>query len=262
MAKTILTAVLIVLLNVLVSCNNGVDSSGAKLMIVRTKPIPVVEVAGAGETDIVEQVTNNRQAYRQSLELLVGHYTRMGNNMKLRWAKKELAGLDGVLQYNYIVEAGLAGPDLKASTQIFAADVFYAEALKLEEKAKGLFVIFDEGLLRRALDKYNQLIRYYPTSDKIDDAAYKAGRVYEHFKEYSIAVLYYQRTYQWDPETIHPAMFKAAYVLDRRMHRMAEALELYRQVVENEGLSINYREFAEMRIAEITKSDEGSEDIE
>jgi len=261
MAKTILTAVLILLLNVLVSCN-GIDSSGTKLMIVRTKPIPVVEVAEAGETDIVEQVTNNRQAYRQSLELLVGHYTRMGNNMKLRWAKRELAGLDGVVQYNYIVEAGLAGPNLRASTQIFAADVLYAEALKLEEKAKGLLVIFDEGLLRRALDKYNQLIRYYPTSDKIDDAAYRAGKVYEHFKEYSIAVLYYQRSYQWDPETIHPAMFKAAYILDRQLHRMAEALELYRQVVENEGLSINYREFAEMRIAEITKSDEISEDIE
>ncbi len=261
MAKTILTAVLIVLLNVLVSCNNGVDSSGAKLMIVRTKPIPVVEVAEAGETDIVEQVAKNRQAYRQALELLVGHYTRMGNNMKLRWAKKELAGLDGVLQYNYIVEAGLAGPNLKASTQIFAADVFYAEALKLEEKAKGLIFIVDEGLLRRALDKYNQLIRYYPTSDKIDDAAYRAGKIYEHFKEYSIAVLYYQRSYQWDPETIHPAMFKAAYILDRRLHRMAEALELYREVVENEGLSINYREFAEMRITEITKS-ESSEDIE
>jgi tetratricopeptide (TPR) repeat protein len=263
MAKAILTAVLIVLLNVLVSCKgNEVDSSGAKLMIVRTRPIPVVEVAGAGETDIVEQVTDNRQAYRQSLELLVEHYTKMGNNMKLQWAKRELAALDGVVQYNYIVEAGLAGPDLRASAQIYAADVLYGQALELEKKAKGLLVIFDEGLLRRALDKYNQLVRYYPTSDKIDDAAFRAGRIYEHFKEYSIAVLYYQRSYQWDPETVHPAMFKAAYILDRRLHRRAEALELYRQVVKNKGLNINYREFAETRIAEITKSDEGSEDIE
>jgi len=262
MAKTILTVVLIVVLNVLVGCkSNDVDTSGAKLMIVRTKPIPAVEVAGAGETDIVEQLIDNRQAYRRSLELLVEHYTEMGNNMKLQWAKRELAALDGVVQYNYIVEAGLAGPDLRASTQIYAADILYAEALRLEEKAKGLLVIFDEGLLRRALDKYNLLIRHYPASDKIDDAAYRAGRIYEHFKEYSIAVLYYQRTYQWDPQTIHPAMFKAAHILDRQLHRIAEALELYRQVVKNENLSINYREFAEMRIAEITKSDESIEDI-
>jgi len=61
MARTILTAVLIVLLNVLVGCKD-IDSSGAKLMIVRTKPVPVVEVAEAGETDIVEEMVNNRGA--------------------------------------------------------------------------------------------------------------------------------------------------------------------------------------------------------
>jgi tetratricopeptide (TPR) repeat protein len=260
MARIILTAVLIVLLNVLVGCND-IDSSGAKLMIVRTKPVPVFGVAEAGEADIVEQVANNRQAYRQGLELLVEHYTRMGNNMKLRWAKGELAALDTVLQYNYIVEAGLAGPNLKASASIYAADVIYGDALKLEEKAKEIIVIFDDNLLRRALDKYNQLIREYPSSDKIDDAAYRAAGIYAHFKEYSIAVLYHQRAYQWNPETTCPAMFKAAYILDRRLHRRAEAIELYQEVIENKGLSINYREFAEMRITEITTSDEESEDI-
>jgi tetratricopeptide (TPR) repeat protein len=261
MARTILTAVLIVLLNVLVGCK-GIDSSGTKLMIVRSRPTPVVEVADAGETDIVEDVVNNRQAYRQGLELLVEHYTNMGDNMKLGWAKRELAALDRILQYNYIVEAGLAGPNLKASTSIYAADVLYGDALNLEKKAKDLVIIVDEPMLLRALDKCNQLIREYPSSDKIDDAAYVAGRIYEHFKEYSIAVLYYQRTYQWDPETSYPAMFKAAYILDRRLHRRAEALELYGQVVENERISINYREFAEMRITEITTGDESGEEIE
>lgn len=261
MAKTILTAVLVVLLNVLVGCNNGIDSSGAKLMIVRTKPVPVVEVAEAGETDIVEELVNNRRAYQQGLESLVAHYTKMGNNMKLRWAKRELAALDAMLKYDYIVEAGLAGPNLKASTSIYAADVLYGDALRLEKKAKDLVIIVDKALLAQALDKCNQLIREYPSSDKIDDVAYIAGRIYEHFKEYSIAILYYQRAYQWNPETTCPAMFKVAYILDRRLHRRAEAIELYQEVVENKGLSINYREFAEMRITEITKSDEESEDI-
>jgi len=261
MARTILTAVLIALLYVLVGCK-GIDSSGAKLMIVRTKPVPVVEVADASETDIVEEVVNKRRAYRQSLELLVQHYTNMGDNMKLRWAKRELAALDGMVQYNYIVEAGLAGPDLKASTSIYAADVLYGDALNLEKKAKELIIIVRGAQLRRALDKCNQLVREYPSSDKIDDVAYIAGRIYEHFKEYSIAVLYYQRTYQWDPETSYPAIFKAAYILDRRLHRRAEAMELYQQVVENERLGINYREFAEMRIAEITTGDDSGEEIE
>jgi len=262
MARTILTILLIVLLNILVGCND-VDKSSAKLMLVRTKTsfgaVPVVKVAEAGEVDIVEQVVVNRQAYRQGLELLVEYYTKEGNNMKVKWAKKELAALDTMPQYSYVVEASLAGPDLKASTSIWQADKLYEDALRLEKKARELIIIVDENLLRLALDKYNQLIKSYPSSDKIDDAAYKAGAIYVHFKDYTIAVLYYQRAYQWDPDTIHPAMFKTAYTLDRRLHRRAEALELYRQAMKNENLSFNYRDFAEQRIAELTKSDESGE---
>ena len=88
-------------------------------------------------------------------------------------------------------------------------------------------VLKDENLLRMALDKYNQLISKFPTSDKIDDAAFRAAGIYEHFKDYSIAVQYYQRTYQWDPQTIYPAKYKAAFILDQRLHRRAEALQLY-----------------------------------
>ena len=68
MARAILSVVLVVLLNILVGCND-VDNSSAKLMLVRTKtplgPVAAIEVAKAGETDIVEQMVANRQAYRQ-----------------------------------------------------------------------------------------------------------------------------------------------------------------------------------------------------
>jgi len=259
MARIVLTVVLIVLLNVLVGCNSA-DSGKSQLMPARTKQLrgsaAVVQVAKAGETDIIEQVAINRQAYRQGLELLVEHYTKTGNNMKLMWAKKELAALGTIPQYDYIIEAGLAGPNLKASVSIPEADELYNEALELEKKAGRLIVIKDENLLRLALDKYNQLIRKHPSSDKIDDAAYKAGGIYKHFNDYTIAVLYYRRAYQWDPDTIYPARFKAAYILDKRLHRRAEALELYQQVVEREGVSTSYKEFAENRIRELTKSDE------
>lgn len=256
MAKTILTVLLIVLLNVLVGCH-GVDSGKSQLIPARMKDVSVVE---AGEVDIIEQMLINRLAYRQYLESLVAHYKKTGNNMKLKWAENELKKLNKMPQYNYIIEAGVAGPSLKARSSITVADYMYDEAVRLEQKAGQLIIIKDEDLLRMALDKYNQLIRKYPSSDKIDDAAYRTGGICEYFKDYTIALLYYQRAYQWDPDTIHPARFKAAYVLDKYLHRRAEALELYQQVVENEGLSINYREFAEKRITELTKSDE-SEDI-
>ena len=138
MAKTILTAVLIVLLNVLVGCS-GVDSGRSQLSATYPGTAPVVSMADAGETDLIEQVALNRQAYRQGLELLIKYYTRMGNNMKLQWAKKELVGLDSVIQYNYIVEAETKA-NLKADTSISEADALYDEALQIEKRPQRSFL--------------------------------------------------------------------------------------------------------------------------
>lgn len=257
MARTVLTAVVIVLLNVLVGCQS-VDSGRGQLMPARTRTsigaAGVVTVVDAGETDFVEQIAVNRQAYRQGLQLLVGYYTRIGNNMKLNWAKDELSALDSIPQYKYIIDAEAAGANLRASTSIPEADEVYQDALELQKQAGALLVIKDDDLLRLATDKYNRLIKRYPSSDKIDDAAYKAGEIYEYFKDYSIALLYYKRAYQWDPGTMHPARFRAARILDKRLHRYAEALALYREAIKTEGAYERHRkwtEFAEQRIIEL-----------
>jgi tetratricopeptide (TPR) repeat protein len=263
MAKTRLSVLstgcltaLIVLLSVLVGCHEA-ESGKSQLIPPRMKAVPVVE---AGEVDIIEQMSINRLAYRQYLESLVAHYKKTGNNMKLKWAESEMKKLNKIPQYNYIIEANVAGTNLKAKDSITIADYMYDEAFRLEKRAKRLFFIKDENLLRVALDKYNQLIRKYPSSDKIDDAAYRAGGICEYFKDYTIALLYYQRAYQWDPNTIHPARFKAAYVLDKYLHRRAEALELYQQAVKKRNLRVKHKGFAEKRISELTKSGESLEE--
>jgi tetratricopeptide (TPR) repeat protein len=177
-----------------------------------------------------------------------------GNNMKSEWAQKELKALDSMPKYKYLVEAEAAGPNLKASTPIPEADRLYGEALMLQGKAEQLVIIKDNNLLRLALDKYDQVIRKYPSSDKIDDAAFKAGEIYDYFKDYTIALLYYQRAYQWNPQTTYPARFRAAFVLDKRLHRRAEALELYQQALEKEGQNyLEWKNFADRRIGELTK---------
>ena len=261
MAKRILTVLLIVLLNVLVGCETT-DTGKSQLMSGRTKTslgsAPTVKVAEASETDIVEAVAVNRQAYRQGLELLIELYTKTGDYMKYRWAKKELAALNAIPQYKYIIEAGIAGPNLKVSDSIPEADELYRYALQLERKAKQLIIVKDDDLLRLALDKYNQLIKKHRSSDKIDDAAYRAGSIYEYFKDYSIALLYYERAYQWDPETPYPARFKRAFLLDKRLHRRGEALKLYQQAIKADKKNEHkkWKEFAETRIKKLTKSDE------
>jgi len=263
MARIVSTAVLIVLLNVLVGCQD-IDRGRGQIVPSSPRqklgPAGVVNIAEMSEADLVEQMTVHRQAYRQGLQLLVGYYTRAGNNMKLQWAEKELAALNTMPKYNYIPEAGPPGPSLKPTASIPEADDIYYEAEEFERKAGLLPLLKDENSLRLALQRYNQLIKQYPSCDKIDDAAYKAGVIYEYFKDYSIALLYYQRAYQWDPETIYPARFRAARVLDQNLHRNAEALELYQQAVKTEGRFEKYREwkeFAIRRIRELQKGEEG-----
>jgi len=258
MAKIVYTTVLIVLLNILIGCNN-VDSGKAQLVTGGTgqPPTAIVKAAVGSETDLIERVATNREAYRQGLVSLIDYYGRTGNNLKLGWARTELAAMEAMPRYNYIIEATVAGPDLKASATIAEADELYAEARELQKEAERLIVIKDDDLLRLALDKYNQLIRKYPASDKIDDAAFKAGEIYDYFKDYTIALLYYQRSFQWDAATPYPARFKAAYILDIQMHRRAEALELYLQSLETECKDTRYntlKGYAEERVKELTKS--------
>jgi tetratricopeptide (TPR) repeat protein len=135
------------------------------------------------------------------------------------------------------------------------ANSLYAEALRLEEQAGPLKVVKDEALLKKALDKYNQLISKYPKSDKIADAAFRMAGIYEYLKDYTNAVQYYQRTYQWNPQTPTPARFKAAYLLDTQLARRAEALQIYQEALSKITRSDEHRQwvaYAEQRVKELT----------
>jgi tetratricopeptide (TPR) repeat protein len=234
MARLVSLALIIVAGCVLAGCNN-VDTGKGQMLPQQAgiAPAPTVDIVKTGESELAEKVADTRQAYRRALEVLVQHYTKTGNNMKLGWAQKELDSLNAMSQYDYVVEATMAGPNLKANKSVTDADYLYNDAVRLEQQAGQFMLIKDDNLLRMALDKYNQLISKFPASDKIDDAAFHAAGIYEHFKDYTIAVLYYQRVYQWDPQTSYPARFKAAFILDTQLHRRAEALNLYQDALKN-----------------------------
>jgi tetratricopeptide (TPR) repeat protein len=259
MARIVLSAVIIVLLGISLGCQQAESGRGRLVADRGTSTIGSVgsvTLSKAGETDIVEQITINRRAYQQGLELLIRYYTQTGNNMKLNWAKEELMSLNSIPQYKYIIEAEILDANLRASTSIPEADDLFRNALRLEEEARVLLVGTNNDKLREALNTYDRLIRNYPTSDKIDDAAFNAGVIYERFQDYSIALLYFQRAYQWDPETPHPARFRSARILDKRLHRNAEALELYREAIDTEGKfgkHKSWKDFAEERIKALYK---------
>jgi TolA-binding protein len=133
------------------------------------------------------------------------------------------------------------------------ANALYAEALNLEKQAGP--VVKNESLLSMAFDKYNQLIIKYPTSDKISDAAFRMASIYEYRKDYDNAVKNYQRTYQWNPQTPTVARFKAAYILDTKLGRRGEALQIYQEALSKVTKSnehVLWVEYAEQRVKELS----------
>lgn len=267
MARIARTWAIIVLLTVFVGCQPS--NTGRSVIIPsssgRTVAAGVFDISDTSEADLVEKMAVNREAYRQGLQILESYYAKVGNNEKLQWARRELQSLDTMTKYNYILSPEITMPSRKPVASIPEADRLYLEAEAFENQA-GLLpvldlpILKDENSLRLALSRYNELIKNYPSSDKIDDAAYKAGVIYEYFKDYSIALLYYQSAYEWDPEGLYPARFRAARLLDKHLYRKDEAVQLYQQAVKTEGRYEKYREwreFAEKRIRELQKLDEG-----
>ena len=269
MARKACTWTFIVLLTVFVGCQNS--NPGSRSQIIPTSPsqtvtaASIIDIAKTSEADLVEEMAVNRQAYRQGLQKLETYYARVGNNMKLQWARRELQSLDTMTKYDYILSPEITMPNRKPVASIPEADRLFAEAEAFEKQAGflpliDLPILKDENSLRLALSRYNQLIKNYPSSDKIDDAAYRAGVIYEYFKDYPIALMYYQSAYEWDPDGIYPARFRAARLLDYHLYRKDEALQLYQQAVKIEGRYEKYREwreFAERRIMELQKLGEG-----
>src|SRR5690606_33263101 len=117
--------------------------------------------------------------------------------------------------------------------------------------------------MRQALARFKELIERYPTSDKIDDAAYYIGEIhkeYEKERDNTLALEWYKRAIQWDPNTPHPCRFRIATTYDYRLHERENALYWYQKVLEEEShftmaddpdFALNTR-YAQARIKELT----------
>lgn len=209
-------------------------------------------IPDAAEADYVENMAATREAYRGSLIGLADYYASVGNATKLQWANTELKTFDQMVHYRYLQPAEWVPENLTAMNSIEDADVLYKQAISLYRQAGGFLIITNEAKLRQSLGLFNQVIQQYPSSDKIDDAAYRAGLIYEHLKNYELAAVYFQRTFQWNEATPYPARFRAAKVMDQKLRMRKEALTLYNLAVEKESRYVENTEYAQMRITALS----------
>lgn len=210
------------------------------------------------EVDLVETMAGFRNSYRASLVKLEQYYRTIGDDTKRTWAEKELVALDSIPWYRYVTPGDIATGYMTASDSIPEADAIYDEAMKLDDEAKLITIVIDDAKLQRALRKFEEVFQKYPTSDKIDDSVYKAATIYEHFKDYEIAVLYYQRAFEWNPEIDKSPRYRAAKILDYKLRKRKQALALYQESLEKESLGVDLKETVEKRVTDLMTSDEKS----
>ncbi|MFA6177093.1 MAG: hypothetical protein WC765_11005 [Phycisphaerae bacterium] len=250
----------ITVLAIIVCCTAVVFGGDKRFYTEKPGPDVFEKMTPSAQTEVAlaEEVMAKRMAYRNELEKIQSFYEQAGNQLKLEWVQKELKWLDAAPRYRYILQAEVAGDTLVATVNIPRATALYNEGMELYNKAylsPALFgppksVLFgaSKKKLRLAMAKFNDLIKDYPTSDKIDDAAYMCGKIHEYHKDYSIAVLYYKRCFQWNPDTSLAPRYKAAKLLDYQLKERNEALKLYKESLIKEASHENYRDEIQDRI--------------
>lgn len=224
-----------------------------------------ISVVNQSEVDLVEAVSAHRSAYVQTLEALRDYYRDHGYITKQSWADFELAGLHKVQTFRYVMDAEIPSDELRPRDSIPEADALYKRGTDLMKKGgHGIPVFYRESPMVQAVGAFHELIEKYPTSDKIDDAAFQLGQVHKEYlhDQEPIAVKWYERAWAWDPNTPHEPRFQAAVIYDYRLHDRDRALELYQLVLKDETpeqCSVNKLarrtnvDFATRRIGELTR---------
>ncbi len=224
--------------------------------------LPAIEVTGRTEVDLVEEMVLHRAMYARYLRALVTFYTENGNEEKANWARWELKDFQRVKPYKYLRDAEVPVATLRPTESIAEADRLYDEGLALMKKGgHGVAIFYHQQTMKQALAKFKQVVDEYPTSDKIDDAAYQIGELHKEYfeeKDNDIAIWWYQRAIDWNPDIDHPAWSRIAHIYDYRLHERERALEWYQKVLENERDKTGPEflanvSFAERRIGQLTK---------
>lgn len=218
--------------------------------------VPEVSAAGRDEIDIVEELVMHRKQYVGLLRALVIYYNERGMADKAMWARSELADLQRVKPYDYIADAATPVETLRPKDSIPEADKLFEEGMELlKEGGHGTPIFYNQEIMKKALAKFKEMVERYPTSDKIAQAAFYIGEIHKEYfeeKDNDIALRWYKRAIDWDPNIQLPARFQMAAVWDYRLHNRDKAVFWYQEAIEKEQFNKSNVLWAKGRIRELT----------
>lgn len=221
------------------------------LITANNQDAPKTPTAAGSDLALVERVNAARNEYRAALESLREYYDKTGDVERRIWVEEELISYHRISKRAYRLDLDVPPPTLQPKDNIAEANELYRRATQFY-KEKGFGQQSDDNI-RRSEILMQQLLSTYPTSDKIDDAAYVLGLCYESrvFKQYQRAALYFERVFQWNPNSDTDARLRAARLYDRQLQDRSKAIQFYRDVVNHDG-DLKRVEEAKKRLQELS----------
>ena len=209
----------------------------------------------ADERQLVEYAVAARQSYSKAVSDLESHYDRKGESYKRDMIRNVQKRYHSEETYTYIPEAEIPPADLRPTEVIPEADRLFEKACKLFRSGKGLMPgMTSYRKERQAQALFLELIHTYPRSTKIALSAYYIADIYkEYFNKDVMAVKWYERAWQWDPNITEPARFQAATIYDYRLQNKSKAVECYRESLKKDPSRVGNYDWAQRRIRELTQ---------
>lgn len=185
------------------------------------------------DAELVERLIAARKEYQVSLEGLRNHYISVGDLERARWAEEELISFHRIAKNAFLLELDVPPPTLKGTVNIPEANELFRRAMSYKDKGWGTDYIDNQ---RRAEILFQMILSNHATSNKIADAAYQLGDLYEGktFKQYRRAAAYYERSFQWNPLTQNDGRLRAARLYDKMAMDRPRAIELYKEVIQHD----------------------------
>jgi tetratricopeptide (TPR) repeat protein len=218
----------------------GVLACGLTLAVVADTNAPPTPKGSAadrgGEVELVEGVLKARKDYWTSLDKLRQHYVATHDVEKAKWVEDELKSYHRMMKYSYRLDVkDVPPPTLQPKQNVVEANNLFRRAVEFKNKVGTGDELVDNQ--RRSEILFQAILEKHPESDKIADAAYHLGDIYEHYKprpQYERSAAYYERSFQWNKASATDARLRAARIYDRHLKMLDKAKELYKAVMNHD----------------------------
>jgi hypothetical protein len=204
-------------------------SGAAAALFAQTPATPTSTSGIKNDLELVQKLNAARKEYQTSLEQLRQLYLQAGDVERARWAEDELRQYHRIPKFAFRLDIDVPGPQLTGQANVPEANQLFIRAMSYKDKGWGADSVDNQ---RRAEILFQELLAKYPQSNKISDASYMLGDIYEKapYRMYRRAAVHFERCFQWNPHTTHDARLRAARLYDRQTLDRARAMELYREV--------------------------------